>query len=132
LVFFISFALATSYWWVNPTTLPAQTVTGTILGQIQDQQGAAIPKAEVSARNLETGAVRKTVSEDNGTYRISSVPAGSYEVSAAVAGFKTEVRSGILVTVGGDVAVNFAHYRRNHRTGSGNAEASQGILPARR
>ena len=103
-----TFALAASYWWMNPTTLHAQTVSGTILGQIQDQQGAAIPKAEVSARNLETGAVRKATSEDNGTYRISSVPAGSYEMSATVAGFKTEVRSGILVTVGGDVAVNFS------------------------
>src|ERR1700730_5466470 len=104
----ISLALGARYWGANPTTLHAQTVSGTILGQIQDQQGAAIPKAEVSARNLETGAVRKATSEDNGTYRISSVPAGSYEVSATVAGFKTEVRSGILVTVGGDVAVNFS------------------------
>jgi hypothetical protein len=41
-------------------------------------------------------------------YRITSVPAGSYEVSAAIAGFKTEVRSGISVTVGSDVAVNFS------------------------
>src|SRR5258706_1668645 len=108
LVFVISFALAASYWCVNPASLHAQTVSGTILGQVQDQQGAVIAKADVSARNLETGAVRTTTSEDNGTYRISSVPSGSYEVSAAVAGFKTEVRSGILVTVGGDVAVNFS------------------------
>ena len=108
LVLFISFALAASYWGVNPASLHAQTVSGTILGQIQDQQGAAIPKAEVSARNLETGAVRKTTSEDNGEYRITSVPAGSYEVTASVAGFKTDVRNGIEVTVGSDVAVNFS------------------------
>jgi len=55
----ISFALVASYWCVNPTSLQAQTVSGTILGQIQDQQGAAIGKAEISARNLETGAVRE-------------------------------------------------------------------------
>ena len=79
-----------------------------ILAPDQDQQGAVIAKADVSARNLETGAVRKTTSDDNGTYRISSVPAGSYEVSASAAGFKTEVRSGIVVTVGGDVSVNFS------------------------
>jgi hypothetical protein len=29
-------------------------------------------------------------------------------VSASIAGFKTEVRSGIGVTVGGEVAVNFS------------------------
>src|SRR5712672_1594699 len=104
----ISLALGASYWGANPSILQAQTVSGTILGQIQDQQGAAIPKAEVSARNLETGAVRKTTSEDNGEYRITSVPAGSYELTVSIAGFKTEVRSGIEVTVGGDVAVNFS------------------------
>src|ERR1700676_265521 len=104
----ISLALVASYWGVNPSILQAQTVSGTILGQIQDQQGAAIPKAEVSARNLETGAIRKAVAEDNGQYRIVSVPAGSYEVTASVAGFKTEVRIGIGVTVGSDVAVNFS------------------------
>src|SRR5947207_2020555 len=87
LVLFISFVLAGIYEGVNPTPLQAQTVSGTILGQIQDQQGAAIGKAEVSARNLETGAVRKAIADDAGAYRITSVPAGSYEVSASIAGF---------------------------------------------
>jgi hypothetical protein len=108
LVLFFSFAFAASYWCVNPASLNAQTVSGTILGQVQDQQGAVIAKADLSARNLETGAVRSTTSEENGSYRISSVPAGSYELTTTVAGFKTEVRSGIIVTVGGDVAVNFS------------------------
>src|ERR1700676_4223428 len=102
------FSLAASYWCMSSASLRAQTVSGTILGQIQDQQGAAIGKAEVSARNVETGAVRKTVADDTGTYRITSVPAGAYEVSVSIAGFKTEVRSGINVTVGSDVSVNFS------------------------
>src|SRR6266446_6204955 len=108
LVLFIRFALAASYWCLFPASLQAQTVSGTILGQIQDQQGAAIGKAEITARSLDTGAIRKTTSEDNGTYQITSVPAGSYEVTATVTGFKTEVRSGISVTVGSDVSVNFS------------------------
>src|SRR5712691_3175799 len=89
-------------------SLRAQTVSGTILGLIQDQQGAVVAKTEVTARNLETGAVRKTNTDDNGTYRIFSVPAGPYEVSASAAGFKTEVRTGIAVTVGSAVSVNFS------------------------
>src|SRR5438270_3186906 len=104
----VAFALAVSYLSSDPASLQAQTVSGTILGQIQDQQGAAIGKLEVSARNVDTGAVRTAVTDDAGAYRITSVPAGSYEVSAAIAGFKTEVRSGINVTVGADIAVNFA------------------------
>jgi hypothetical protein len=104
LVVWIGFVLAA----VCPAPLHAQTVSGTILGLIQDQQGAAIGKANISARSLDTGAVRTTTSADNGEYRIASVPAGSYEISISAPGFKTEVRSGITVTVGADVGLNFA------------------------
>jgi hypothetical protein len=93
---------------MNPARLHAQTVSGTILGVIQDQQGAVIGKANVSAKSLDTGAVRTAVSDDSGNFRIVSVPAGSYEVSATAPGFKTEVRTGIVVTVGGEQGVSFA------------------------
>lgn len=105
---FIGGVLATVCLFLWQTDVRAQTVSGTILGVIQDQQGAAIANADVSARNLETGAVRKASADGNGNYRISSVPAGSYEISASSSGFKTEVRSGVVVTVGGDVGVNFS------------------------
>lgn len=105
---YVALAFATMLWCVTAPALSAQNVSGTILGTVQDQQGAVIGKAEVSARNTETGAIRKTISEDNGDYRIAAVPAGSYEVIATATGFKTEVRSGIQVTVGGDVGVNFS------------------------
>src|ERR1700693_5524973 len=73
---FVGFVLPVIFWGVSSTRLRAQTVGVTILGIVQDQQGGAIGKAEVSARSLDTGAIRKTTSEDNGEYRITSVPAG--------------------------------------------------------
>src|SRR5712691_696492 len=97
LALLIRFAIAASLC-MNPVGLHAQTVSGTILGLVQDQQGGAIGKAEVSARSLDTGAIRKTTSEDNGEYRIAGIPAGSYEITITAPGFKTEVRSGITVT----------------------------------
>ena len=103
---FVGFALVAMFWCAS-TPLHAQAVNGTILGIVQDQQGGAIGKAEVTARSLDTGVIRKTASEDNGEYRITSVPAGSYEISITAPGFKTDVRSGIAVTVGADVSVNF-------------------------
>src|ERR1700689_4764891 len=78
--------------WFSPAPLHAQTVSGNILGVVQDQQGALVANANVTAHNLGTGAVRETTTEGNGTYRIDSVPAGSYEVTAAIGGFRTEVR----------------------------------------
>jgi hypothetical protein len=47
LMVFISFAFAGSFLWVNPASLDAQTVSGTILGLVQDQQGAVVVKATV-------------------------------------------------------------------------------------
>ena len=108
LVKLLSLVLVVSFLCMNPVGVQAQTVSGTILGQIQDQQGASIGRAEVTAKSLDTGAIRKATADDSGAYRITSVPAGSYDVSASIAGFKTEVRSGISVTVGADVAVNFS------------------------
>ncbi len=103
----VTFALV-SCWWLNPADIQAQTVSGTILGTIQDQQGAVIANAEVTARNQETGIVRKTNTDGNGNYRVPSVQAGTYEVSATANGFKTEVRTAVAVTVGGDSTVTFS------------------------
>src|SRR5438094_9333604 len=75
-------------------SLRAQTVSGTILGLIQDQQGAVVAKTEVTARNLDTGAVRKSTADDSGAYRVFSVPAGPYDVSASAPGVKTALRPG--------------------------------------
>ena len=108
LVLFAGFALAVTFLCLSPVTIQAQTLYGTIAGQVQDQQGAAIGRAEITVRNVETGAVRKVNADDSGAYQVTSIPPGTYEVTASIAGFKTEVRSGIGVTVGAEVAVNFS------------------------
>src|SRR5205807_9569817 len=92
----ISFVLAAMY------SLRAQTVSGTILGLIQDQQGAVVAKTEVTARNLDTGAVHKTSADDNGGYRISINHSGPHEARAATAGFPPELPTGLHVTVASD------------------------------
>src|SRR2546430_2331967 len=83
---------------VNVPPTAAQTVAGRILGTIRDSQGAVVPGAQVSARNLETGAERTTLSEESGAFTITSVAAGSYEVSVSLPGFQKEVRSGVTLT----------------------------------
>src|SRR5436853_4454665 len=85
----------------------AQTVTGRILGTIRDSQGAVIPNASVSAKNLESGAERTILSDASGGFNITSIPAGSYEVTASAPGFQKEVRSGVTLTVGAALRVDF-------------------------
>src|SRR6266568_5264923 len=85
----------------------AQTVTGRIVGTIHDSQGAVVPGVSVSAKNLETGAERTTLSDESGGFIIANIPAGSYEVTASLAGFQKEVRSGVTLTVGAALRVDF-------------------------
>jgi outer membrane receptor protein involved in Fe transport len=86
----------------------AQTVNGSILGTVRDQAGAVIPNASISVKSLETGAERSATTDGLGAYNILSVPAGSYDVTASVPGFRTEVRRGITMTVGAVLRVDLA------------------------
>jgi hypothetical protein len=92
---------------INAPQAIAQTVAGRILGTIRDSQGAVVPNASVSAKNLETGAERTTLSDASGGFNITSVPAGSYEVTVSAPGFQKELRSGVTLTVGAALRVDF-------------------------
>ena len=71
------FGLAVVMPCMTPASLYAQTVSGTILGTVQDQQGAVVAKAAVSAKSTDTGVTRTATTDDSGVYRIVSIPAGA-------------------------------------------------------
>jgi hypothetical protein len=60
----------------------------------------------VKAKNLETGAVRSSTTDDSGRYLVLSLPVGEYEISAAKTGFQDAVRSGIHLVVGQEATVD--------------------------
>jgi hypothetical protein len=93
---------------VNAPRSTAQTVAGRIVGTIRDSQGAVIPNASVSAKNLETGADRTTLSDSSGGFNITNIPAGAYELTVSAPGFQKEVRGGLTLTVGAALRVDFA------------------------
>src|ERR1700737_3000494 len=86
----------------------AQVTTGTISGTVQDQSGAAVAGVEVTVKNVDTGVVRTITSDAGGRYTAPDLPLGNYEVQAQHAGFQTEVRSGINITVGREAVVNLS------------------------
>jgi hypothetical protein len=86
----------------------AQTVDGTIVGTIRDQQGAVLPNVAVSAKNLETGTERTVKSDESGAFTVPSIPAGIYDVTASTVGFQTAVEKGVTLTVGGVARVDLA------------------------
>jgi hypothetical protein len=68
-------------------SLPAQT--SSLQGVITDAQGAAVPDAIVTARNLSTSAERRTLSSGLGEYSLLQLPPGGYTVTIEKPGFKT-------------------------------------------
>src|SRR5712691_5986938 len=78
--------------------LRAQT-TATIVGTVNDESGAAIPKASVKVTNELTGFSRALVTETDGSYVATLLPLGVYTVEGSAPGFKTMVRKGVSLSV---------------------------------
>src|SRR5687767_6601208 len=78
-------------------TLPAsaQTTTATAQGTVRDQDQAVLPGATVTVRNVQTGFVRTTVTDDRGAYSVTFLPPGLYEIVVELSGFRTERREGL-------------------------------------
>src|SRR5581483_3634049 len=73
----------------------AQGTTGLIIGVVTDPSGAAVPGAEVSVTNTDTGQVVKTITNEKGEYTFASMPAGKYKAGVSRDGFKAAVKTGI-------------------------------------
>ena len=88
--------------------LNAQTTTGTILGQVSDPQGAAIPNVLVTVTNTLTGETHSITADAQGSYVIPHLPVGVYRVETLTAGFKRSVQDGVTLTVNEDKRVDLA------------------------
>jgi len=84
----------------------AQSDRGTITGTVSDPAGAVVAGAAIEARNVATGAVYPAASSGTGNYTIAQLPAGVYELTVTVMGFKKFVRTGLQVEVAGTLRVD--------------------------
>ena len=71
--------------------------SGSIEGTVSDDTRAVLPGVTVTATHTQTERSRTVVSDARGDYRITRIEAGSYNVQAALPGFRTNPTS---VTVG--------------------------------
>jgi Carboxypeptidase regulatory-like domain len=83
-----------------------QVVGASIAGTVRDPTGAGLPAVAVTVRNLETGAVRRLVSDDAGRYVAPSIAVGRYEVRAEKEGFSSQAKIGINLVVGQSTTVD--------------------------
>ena len=74
-----------------------QTITSTIVGQVNDPSGAGVPDARVTAKNAETGIATEGASDSSGSYTILQLQPGIYDITIAKSGFVTQAVTAIRV-----------------------------------
>src|SRR5262245_24649069 len=79
----------------------------TLGGTVSDVSGAFMPGVSVSARNVGTGIVNETITNESGTYQFANLQTGTYEVRAELAGFQSQRFTNVTLGVSQQVRLNF-------------------------
>lgn len=77
----------------------AQGITGSVTGTVTDVNGAAIPGAVVTIRNVDTNATHTVTTSDVGTYTVTLLQPGNYSIKIDKPGFKTFEQNGIILQI---------------------------------
>jgi hypothetical protein len=93
---------------MSPRFDHAQTVLATVRGTVTDQQGAAVRQAVVTAREMATNLKRNSTTQRDGQYLLSNLPAGQYEGTVAITGFRTATQPQLKLQVGQHLTLDFS------------------------
>ncbi|HRH45541.1 MAG TPA: carboxypeptidase regulatory-like domain-containing protein, partial [Pyrinomonadaceae bacterium] len=77
-----------------------QSNTGSLTGVIQDSNGAVVANAAVTITNIGTNETRTVQTDSDGRYEVTSLPNGTYKVSAKATGFQESTVNEIKLAVG--------------------------------
>lgn len=91
---------------IVPGRLSAQGTTGSITGTVTDPSGAVVPGATVTVKQIETNAVKTISTSDAGTYMVTQLQPGHYNVKVEKAGFKASTQSGITLVIDQTALIN--------------------------
>jgi hypothetical protein len=76
-------------------------------GLIKDSSDSAVPEAQVSVMNAQTGGKRTTVSNSAGLYSLPSLLPGQYKITVEKEGFETSIREGVTLEVAQTARMDF-------------------------
>lgn len=86
------------------TSLWAQA-TAQVHGTVQDASGSAISGAMVTATQTDTGATRTVTTEADGSYVMTNLPLGPYQIEAAKESFAKFIQRGVVLQVNSDPSI---------------------------
>jgi Carboxypeptidase regulatory-like domain/TonB dependent receptor len=81
--------------------------TGRIVGTVVDADGQPLPGATIAAKSKATGLTLTGFTNTRGTYRIVSMPVGTYSVTASLSGFGSRSEPNVVITLGSAPTVDF-------------------------
>ena len=76
----------------------AQTLYGTLVGNVTDESSLAVPGATVRITHAETNQTRESVTNSTGGYNFPNIPTGTYQVDVALTGFQSFSSRGVVVS----------------------------------
>jgi Carboxypeptidase regulatory-like domain/TonB-dependent Receptor Plug Domain len=83
-----------------PLVAQVTSTTATITGTVVDPQGAAVPQAAVTATDLARNTSFKATTDTVGTFVLPQLLPADYSVTVEKEGFKTYIKSGVVLNVG--------------------------------
>jgi hypothetical protein len=83
----------------------AQSATGQIIGKVTDPNGAVVANANITVKSVDTGRETTAISDNDGSYTITALQPGLYDVTVQNGNFKVSNQR-VQVTIGSKVSVD--------------------------
>jgi Carboxypeptidase regulatory-like domain/TonB dependent receptor-like, beta-barrel len=79
------------------TSAHGQVLYGSMVGNVTDPNGAAVPGAKVEAVNVGTRASKSTTTDENGAFSLTDLTPGTYSVTVSAASFKKDLHETVQI-----------------------------------
>lgn len=91
-----------------PAPATAQVLYGSLVGNVTDASGAAVPQAAIKVTQVETNQSRDAHSNESGAYSFPTIPGGTYTVAVVKTGFQMFTQRNVSVSTNSVVRVDVA------------------------
>jgi hypothetical protein len=81
---------------ISPAAI-AQTLYGSLTGNVTDKTGAAIPNARVETLNVATGVAKQSLTDDRGGFQFNDLQPGSYKVTISAKAFSSRIQDSLPI-----------------------------------
>jgi len=102
---------------VAPSLVFSQVAARTLSGKVTSESGSGIPNTHLSVLNTDNGSSLSAIGREDGSYKISNLAPGSYELTASAPGFDS-ARVRVMIRADADAVANFVLHAGKGQAGS--------------